>query len=336
MIASELYRMGATVIIASRNAAKCEVTIKEIKSRYPESLGSLEVGILDTSDLNSVVSFAKSFLKDHSKLHALINNAGIHYISTEGSPLHNLSLPMKSKQGYDLAFATNFLGHVLLTELMIPILAKTSSFGTIINIASTYHFLADSSMLITPEKGIKNHSEGQTSMPLAARSDINDTNHRKLAYPNNKLAQVLHAKELQKRLNEQNINVRTASVCPGWVDTGILPNDIGGRIVAKLAFKVEEGILSTMFALFSSNLQGGEFVGNSVNYWGSNKMLMRMSNTLGIKEQVGGCLAGWLLLFQKMTYGEMYVGPSSAESLDENLSKTLYDWSKEEISTYLK
>jgi NAD(P)-dependent dehydrogenase (short-subunit alcohol dehydrogenase family) len=335
-IASELFRMGATVIIASRNAAKCEVTIQDIKSKHPDSLGKLEIGVLDTSDLDSVKIFANSFLKNHSKLHALINNAGIHYISTEGNPLKNLNLPMKSKQGYDLAFATNYLGHFLLSELMIPILEKTSSFGTIINTASSYHFLANSSMLETPEKNVKKNTKGQDSMPSAARSDINDSSHRKFAYANNKLAQVLHAKELQRRLNGQNLNVRTAAVCPGWVDTGILPNDIGGRIVAKLAFKVEEGILSTMHALFSSNLQGGEFIGNSLNYWGSSKTLMIYSKKLGVTGPVGDFLAMWLLIFQKMTYGEMYVGPSSLESLDEELSKTLYDWSKAEVSSYLK
>mmetsp|Transcript_35662 Transcript_35662/g.33805 ORF Transcript_35662/g.33805 Transcript_35662/m.33805 type:complete len:394 (+) Transcript_35662:121-1302(+) len=328
MIASELFRMGATVIIASRNAAKCQVTIQDIKSKYPDSIGTLEVGVLDTSDLDSVKSFATSFLKNHSKLHALINNAGIHYVSTEGNPLQNLSLPMKSKQGYDLAFATNYLGHFLLSELMLPILEKTSAFGTIINISSTYHFLADSSMLMTPE--------GQGSTPSAARSDINDSNHRKFAYGNNKLAQVLHAKELQRRLNKQNIHVRTAAACPGWVDTGILPENIGGKIVAALAFKVEEGILSTMQALFSSNLQGGEFLGNSVNYWGSSKALMSYSKILGVKGPVGDFLAMWLLAFQKITYGEMHIGPSSAESDDEELAKTFYDWSKAEVSSYIK
>jgi NAD(P)-dependent dehydrogenase (short-subunit alcohol dehydrogenase family) len=336
MIASELFRMGATVIIASRNAAKCEATIQDIKNKYPDSLGSLEVGVLDTSDLDSVKSFAKFFLKNHSKLHALINNAGIHYVSTEGNPLQNLSLPMKSKQGYDLAFATNYLGHFLLSELMLPILEKTSAFGTIINISSTYHFLANSSMLMTPVKDTQKGSESQDSMPSAARSDINDSNHRKFAYGNNKLAQVLHAKELQRRLNKQNLHVRTAAACPGWVDTGILPEHIGGKIVSALAFKVEEGILSTMHALFSSNLQGGEFLGNSVNYWGSNKALMTYSKILGVKGPVGDFLAMWLLIFQKITYGEMHVGPSSIESEDEELAKTFYDWSKAEMSAYMK
>lgn len=331
MVAARLFEMGATVVIASRNASKCASTISEIKTKFPNSVGKLEVGIIDTSDLRSVSEFARAFLKGHKELHALINNAGIHYVSTEGDPINHLNLPMKSAQGYDLAFATNYLGHFLLTELLLPTIAKTSSCGTILNVSSTYHFLGDGDMLIP--QVIDN---GEPLMPFAARSDINTIQHRMLAYGNNKLAQVLHAKELQRRLNASKIKVRTVSICPGWVDTGIIPDNIGGRFVASLAFKVNEGVLSTMCGLFNSGLQGGEFLGNSVNIWARQPKLFVVASSLGLRNLLGAICAGWILLFQKMTYGKCLVEPSSEESLKEGLAKELYDWSISEVSAYLK
>jgi NAD(P)-dependent dehydrogenase (short-subunit alcohol dehydrogenase family) len=324
MIASKLYEMGATVIIASRSDAKLEKVVGEIQAKYPNSIGKLEVGIIDTSDMNSVVSFARTFQEGHKELHALINNAGIHYVSVKGDPLRNLSLPMKSAQGYDLAFATNYLGHFLLTELLLPILSKTSDFGTVINVASSYHFLGSGEML-TPN----------STSPAAARSVINDYMHRELAYGNNKLAQVLHAKELQRRISASGQHVRTVAVCPGWVDTGMLPENLGGKFVGRLAFQVEEGILSTICGLFDSSLKGGEFLGNSFNIWARQPFLFVAADQLRIKGPICSFIAMYLLFFQKVSYGKCYVEVSSPDSMDENLSKALYDWSKAEIAQYL-
>ena len=129
----------------------------EIRKQYNDSVpavvGRLEVGILDTSDLDSVASFAQHFLANHTQLHYLINNAGIHYISVDdGAPMKNLSVPVVSPQGYDLAFATNYLGHFLLTELLLPLIAETSTFGAVVNIASTFHYQSDGSMLKVPHR----------------------------------------------------------------------------------------------------------------------------------------------------------------------------------------
>ena len=332
MICAQLYSMGVTVIIASRSPSKCLETIAEIKSKYPDSVGTLKSGIIDTSDLDSVKNFVKQFLAENSELHALVNNAGIHYVSTAGDPINNLSLEMKSKQGYDLAFATNYLGHFLLTELLLPILSKTSSFGTVVNVASTYHFLGDGVML-TPPSG----KQGLDAMPPAARSDINHNFiHREFSYGNNKLAQVLHAKELQRRFTAAKSSIRIVSVCPGWVDTGILPNNAAGKVVGKLAFSVQEGILSAMCGLFDSSLKGGEFLGNSVYYLSRQQYLMDFIYRYNLTRQLSGLMGFWLLLAQKHSYGKCYIEPSSPYSLDENLAKVLYDWSKEEVAPYVQ
>ena len=153
----------------------------------------------------------------------------IHYVSSGTSDF-------KSKQGFDRAFVTNYLGHFLLTELLLPILEKTGqSRGLptrVVNVASTYHALSDGRFLkIQGELG-----------PYAARGDVVDKVQREESYANNKLAQILHSKELARRKRGRE-HVQFASVCPGWVGTNILPKDIGGRIVHNRAFKVKDASL---------------------------------------------------------------------------------------------
>ena len=107
--ATDLYNMGASVIIASRTLSKCNDTIAAIKKAHPRAPGKIESMQLDTSDFDNVRAFAKRFNATHPKLHFLVNNAGIHYISSPGSPLFNPKMKTESKQGFDLAFATNYM-----------------------------------------------------------------------------------------------------------------------------------------------------------------------------------------------------------------------------------
>ena len=125
------------------------------------------------------------------------------------------------------------------------------------------------------------------------------------------------------------------SVCPGWVDTGILPNNVAGRMVGMLAFSVQEGILSTMCGLFNSDLKGGEYLGNSVFYLARQKSLMEIVYNWKLTSQLSGIMAAWLLFAQRYSYGNCNVEPSSPDSLDEGLAAVFYDWSKAEVARYL-
>ena len=75
-IATQLYRMGASVVIASRTYKKCVATAEKIAAAYPESCGKIQSRTLDTSDLDSVKDFVEWFRKEHTQLHYLVNNAG--------------------------------------------------------------------------------------------------------------------------------------------------------------------------------------------------------------------------------------------------------------------
>jgi NAD(P)-dependent dehydrogenase (short-subunit alcohol dehydrogenase family) len=130
--------------------------------------------------MDSVRDFSSWFRGKYSHLNILVNNAGIHYMTSAMSENARMS-----KQGYDLSFATNYMGHFLLTEELLPMMTQEHSL--IINVASSYHFAVNDRMLTT----------GANSTPPLFSQVGNSYMH---AYPTSKLAQVLHTKELQRRL----------------------------------------------------------------------------------------------------------------------------------------
>ena len=88
----------------------------DIKSRAPQSKGSLLFLHLDLDDLTTIQSSAKTFLGDNDRLDVLWNNAGV-MVPPQGS---------KTKQGYELQLGTNNVGPFLFTKLLHPVLTKTA------------------------------------------------------------------------------------------------------------------------------------------------------------------------------------------------------------------
>jgi len=240
--ASDMYNMGAHVIVASRTLSKCHDTVARIKAKHPRSAGKVEAMQLDTSDFDNVRAFAKKFNKSFPKLHFIVNNAGIHYLSSPGSPLINPEVKTISKQGFDLAFATNYMGHWLLTDLLLPKLTSTGEAENcptrVVNISSAYH-LGVSGVMLQPVD-FKQGSSVAATMPHAARTDDFTRLHRRRSYSNNKLAQVLHTHELDRRLKAQgNDNVQVVSVCPGWVGgTGIVAETLAEKVIKSFGFEL--------------------------------------------------------------------------------------------------
>jgi NAD(P)-dependent dehydrogenase (short-subunit alcohol dehydrogenase family) len=190
---SFLLQMGATVVLASRTQKKIIETKAELLAACPASKGQLITdGTLDTSDFRSVVEFAKWVRANFKEIEFLVNNAGTIYVPPADT--FDPQNPPTSKQGYELAFSTNYLGHFLLTELLLPLLRGPSS--RILHVGSTAHLTVDGSDLRIPPS-----SDGSAALPTpkAARPCSTMTDWVR-AYGNNKLAMLLHAKELTKVL----------------------------------------------------------------------------------------------------------------------------------------
>ena len=143
---------GAAVVMACRSRARGEAAAAAIATRIRErgsgAPGSVRVMELDVSRLSSVRAFAEAFLASHSALHILVNNAGIgartHADAPAGCPSPERrrrpgNYPRNGShvtaEGWELIFATDYIGPFLLTHLLLPLL-RTSAPSRVVNVSS--------------------------------------------------------------------------------------------------------------------------------------------------------------------------------------------------------
>lgn len=225
----QLARQGAHVVLACRRLDDGERAKSEIASKNVR--GSIDVMELDLANLASVRAFAHAFLAKYTKLHGLVNNAGV------------MNTPLgKTKDGFETQLGTNHLGHFLLTELLLDVLKKSAP-SRIVNLSSCYHDVAQG------RKGFIHFDDLHFE---TRRYDGWE------AYAQSKLANVLHAKTLAKRLS--GTGVLAVSVHPGWVRTRLMRSsmplwvqDILLRPFFRMAGMIEpwEGTQSSLYALLS-------------------------------------------------------------------------------------
>ncbi|MDX1416306.1 MAG: SDR family NAD(P)-dependent oxidoreductase, partial [Candidatus Promineifilaceae bacterium] len=120
--AKALAAKGATVIMACRNRDKAHKAVDDIRRDIPQA--NLEIIRIDLADLDSVRDFADQFKARHNRLDLLINNAGI-------------MMPpyTQTKEGFEVQFGANHLGHFALTGLLLDRILATSM-ARIVNVSS--------------------------------------------------------------------------------------------------------------------------------------------------------------------------------------------------------
>jgi NAD(P)-dependent dehydrogenase (short-subunit alcohol dehydrogenase family) len=183
--ATELARRGAHVILACRSRDKTEPVIHEIKRVTGND--QVEFVSLDLGDLASVRACAEGLLARDLKIQGLINNAGL--AGQRG----------QTKDGFELAFGTNHLGHYLFTRLLLDRL-KASAPSRIVNVASKSHYQA---------KGIDWDAVRKPTKTVAGLRE----------YEVSKLSNVLFTKELARQL--EGTGVTAYAVHPGVVATDV-------------------------------------------------------------------------------------------------------------------
>ncbi|GAY41120.1 hypothetical protein CUMW_057020 [Citrus unshiu] len=214
---------GVHVVMAVRNMAACREVKKAIVKEIPNA--KVQAMELDLSSLASVRKFASEF-----------KSSGI------------MATPfMLSKDNIELQFATNHIGHFLLTNLLLETMGKTaresSKEGRIVNVSSRGH---------------------QFSYPEGIRFDrINDQSgyNRFSAYGQSKLANVLHTNELARRLKEDGVDITANSVHPGAITTNLFRNisffsglvGLLGKYVIK---NVEQGAATTCYVALHPHVKG--------------------------------------------------------------------------------
>ena len=226
--ARALASKGASVTLAVRNVAKGE----EVGQSIRESTGSaIDVVELELSSLDSVRACAESWLASHGPLNLLINNAGI------------MACPLaRTERGWELQFATNHLGHFLLTALLLPAL-QAGAPSRIVNLSSGAHRFS----------GVE-------------FDDIHFDNreyNKFAAYGQSKTANILTAVELGRRLAGTGVTVN--AVHPGVIQTELgrhlTPEDLanfpGATAVEDMVFKtVESGAATSVWAATAPELEG--------------------------------------------------------------------------------
>ena len=185
-----LAKLNASVVIVSRDNHKGEAAIIEMKAKSGNR--NLEAMTTDLSSQDSVRQLAHDFTTRYKRLHVLVNNAGIF-----------LPKRVQTVDGFEATFATNHLGHFLLTNLLLDVL-KASAPSRIINLTSSAHYGTE--MDFEDLQGEKKYSGYH-------------------AYSQSKLANVLFTYQLAKQLEGTGVTVNTLH--PGVVRTGF-GRDQGG------------------------------------------------------------------------------------------------------------
>lgn len=223
--AIELAKEGAYVVILCRNKERGEEALKEIKRESKNH--RVDLMLCDLGELNSIRNFAKEFKEKYNRLDILINNAGV-------------ILPKRheTKDGFELQFGVNHLGHFLLTNLLLDLLIDSAP-SRIVNVASGAHKVG------------KIYFE-----------DINLRNNFNLirAYSQAKLANVLFTYELSDRLKGTGVTVNCLH--PGAVATqmGIDRNTGFGTFITTMLKPFfqspKEGAATAIYLAASEEVEG--------------------------------------------------------------------------------
>jgi NAD(P)-dependent dehydrogenase (short-subunit alcohol dehydrogenase family) len=225
-----LAKKGAHVVLACRNPEKGKAAIDSIEADGPA--GRAVLAQLDLSDLASVEEFASAFAGRHDRLDLLIDNAGV-------------MVPPFSRtaQGFELQFGTNHLGHFALTARLMPLLLRTHG-SRVTAVSSTAHNIG--------------------------RIDFDDLNWNErrykpwAAYGQSKLANLLFARELDRRLVAAGATTRATAAHPGWTATDLQRTSGFVRFFNPMfAMKPSGGALPTLRAATDPSVEGGTYWGPS-------------------------------------------------------------------------
>ncbi|XP_066389595.1 short-chain dehydrogenase TIC 32, chloroplastic-like [Miscanthus floridulus] len=250
--ARTLALRGAHVVMADRSLPAAQAVRDAIVAQAPEA--KLDIMELDLSSMASVRAFASQFIARGLPLNILINNAGV------------MAIPFAlSKDGIEMQFATNHLGHFLLTHLLLDTMKKTSREsnmeGRIVNVSSDVHRFAY-------REGIR--FDKITAKEAHEKSKLANGYSSIGAYAQSKLANILHANEFTRRFKEENVeeNVKITanSLHPGAVITNLLRYHsilyVLHRTLGKLVLKnAEQGAATTCYVALHSDVNGksGEY-----------------------------------------------------------------------------
>jgi NAD(P)-dependent dehydrogenase (short-subunit alcohol dehydrogenase family) len=236
-VALELARAGAEVVLAARSPDKLDATEAHLRRQLPDArLRRLRVDLADLGSVRRAAAEASAL----GPLHLLVNNAGV------------MATPyQRTVDGFELQLATNHLGPFALTGLLLPALVASGD-ARVVSTGSQAHRMARRAPLGDPRAPRGRYSRWE-------------------AYAQSKLAHLMFAFELDRRLHAAGLPVVAVAAHPGFSATGLMSTGLGEggsratRAVLVGAFRAlgqppRLGALPTLMAA-TADLPGGSYVG---------------------------------------------------------------------------
>lgn len=224
-MAKALAARGAQVVVAGRSRDKVEAAIDRIASGQPGAL--LEPGIVDLNSLASIQAFADEVTANYSVLHVLINNAGI-MVPPAGV----------TEDGFETQFGVNFVGHFALTGHLFGLLDSTKD-ARVVTLSSIGHRGAsidfDNLRLEKPYEPWREYGQS-------------------------KLADLIFALELDRRLRNCGSSILSLAAHPGVSQTELTRN-LDGIPPGVTMMTPADGAAPALHAATSADVKGGQ-------YWG--------------------------------------------------------------------
>lgn len=247
--ARALARCGARVILACRSEERGRAAVERIRNEMPDADAALE--LLDLASLKDIARFAESLRSDAGRLDVLINNAGVMI-----PPLSH------TEDGFELQFGVNHLGHFALTAHLLDVLDQSGD-ARVVTVSS-----------VAAKRG---------------RLDLTDPHYRTApyrrweAYCRSKLANLVFALELQRRLSDAGSTVRALAAHPGYARTELQKHSWLIHHVVNPLFgqSSEAGAWPLLRAATDSGAPGGAFFGpdGPFELWGHPVLVPAQSST---------------------------------------------------------
>jgi protochlorophyllide reductase len=218
--ARALVARGATVVMACRSRRRGEEA-RQILLTSPAAgtdpaipWGGLDLLDLDLADLASVRSAAAAVADRYGRLDLLINNAGVM------APPRTLT-----RDGFELQFGTNHLGHFVFTLLLLPLLRQSPG-GRVVHVTSGAQYFGR--IAFDDLQGERNYDRWR-------------------AYGQSKLANVMTAVELQRRLQAEGSGVLSLAAHPGLARTNLQPASVAmnGSKLEALAYRLMDPLFQS-------------------------------------------------------------------------------------------
>jgi len=227
-----LAEKGATVNMACRNVERGQHALEAIQHAVPSA--HLQLMTLDLASLKSIHDFAETFKRQYQRLDVLINNGG-----TVVAAHH------QTKDGFESQFGINHLGHFALTGLLLDVLLKTPA-SRIVTVSSRMH--------TTGKIAWDDLMSEQTYNPMTA-------------YRQSKLANLLFAFELNRRLEAKGTSTKSIAVHPGLARSSWADNNLEGvmkllgNIMSLTYQNASMASLPLLYAAVDSTAKSGGYYG---------------------------------------------------------------------------